>query len=83
VHEAEDIVQDAFEDVLKKKDHDVHHAKSYLTRIELSKRTCGSSGSFMPKIVRMCGDEKFQEWIEKKRLQRSINFASTLEIATR
>lgn len=37
VHEAEDIVQDAFEDVLKKKQADVQNAKSYLTRIVVNK----------------------------------------------
>ena len=37
VHEAEDIIQDAFEDVLKKKDEDVQNLKSYLTRIVINK----------------------------------------------
>jgi RNA polymerase sigma-70 factor, ECF subfamily len=37
VHEAEDIVQDAFEDVLNKKDPDVQNVKSYLTRIVINK----------------------------------------------
>ena len=37
VHEAEDIIQDAFEDVLKKKDKDIKNAKSYLTRIVINK----------------------------------------------
>lgn len=37
VHEAEDLVQDAFEDVLKKKELDVQNVKSYLTRIVINK----------------------------------------------
>lgn len=37
VHEAEDIVQDTFEDVLKKPEQNVQNAKSYLTRIVINK----------------------------------------------
>ena len=37
VQEAEDIVQDAFEDVLKKPRSDVQNVKSYLTRIVMNK----------------------------------------------
>jgi RNA polymerase sigma-70 factor, ECF subfamily len=37
VHEAEDLVQDAFEDVLKKNHDAVQNAKSYLTRIVMNK----------------------------------------------
>lgn len=37
VQEAEDIVQDAFEDVLKKQRNDVQNVKSYLTRIVMNK----------------------------------------------
>lgn len=37
VHEAEDLVQDAFEDVLKKNPDGVQNAKPYLTRIVMNK----------------------------------------------
>jgi len=37
VHEAEDIVQDAFEDILRKKDLNIQNAKSYLARIVVNK----------------------------------------------
>ena len=37
VHEAEDIVQDAFEDILKKDIQSVRDLKSYLTRIVINK----------------------------------------------
>ena len=37
VQEAEDVVHDAFEDVLKKKPDDVQNTKSYLTRIVMNK----------------------------------------------
>jgi RNA polymerase sigma-70 factor (ECF subfamily) len=37
VHEAEDIVQDAFEDVLKTKNDDIQNPRSYLTRMVMNK----------------------------------------------
>ena len=37
VQEAEDIVQDAFEDVLNKQREDIHNVKAYLTRIVMNK----------------------------------------------